>query len=118
MRQMLLGEDDAAVRRRQFLRTAGLAGAAAVGLGALYPTDAAALTFTVKELEEGLRSIGTEGNIAIGTAFTHNTLGKYNLGVGSGALGAIEGGALSTEGWYNTAVGAYALAKAKKGVFE
>jgi hypothetical protein len=97
MRQVLLGNDDAQVHRRHFLRAVGLAGAGAVGLAALEPSAASA--FTTKELEEGLHLIGNAKlNIAIGSELGHDT-GEYNTAVGINALKANTGGGKKIRLW-------------------
>jgi hypothetical protein len=109
MQQTHLGDNEASIHRRQFLRTVGLVGGTAVGLAALNPSEA--LAFTVKELEEKLHEVGTAAvkfNIAIGSGLTHNT-GEKNIAIGHGALEA------NTSGSHNTVVGESALEKNTEG---
>jgi hypothetical protein len=93
VRQILLGDDDTQIHRRHFLRAVGLAGAGAVGLAALEPSDA--LAFTLNELEEKLREVngGSYLNVGLAGAFPHiaskekegKKEGYCNLLVGTGA---------------------------------
>jgi parallel beta-helix repeat protein len=94
MRQTLLGDGDAQIHRRHFLRTAGLVGAATVGLTAVDPSEA--LAFTPEELEKVLREIAAAAakyNLAIGSgALEKNTSGEHNVAVGTDAGQSVTGG--------------------------
>jgi hypothetical protein len=103
MTQTALADSDPGVRRRQFLRTLGMVGAATVGVSALNPADASA--FSEKELEEKLRLIGAKPyNIAIGTESASYSVGEKNLAVGTKALSLAGSKSLA-----NVAAGTEAL---------
>lgn len=94
--------DDTTLRRRQFLRSLGVAGATAVGLSAL--DSAPAMAFTLKELEEKLRGVGESTyNISIGSEATPGSELDANIAIGAKAL--VNDKASKN----NVALGAYAL---------
>jgi hypothetical protein len=77
-------DDPHRIPRRHLLRKAGLVGAAAAGLSALFPSEA--LAEYLKELEENLRKIAASAagyNVAIGNEAGH--AGEKNVAIGANA---------------------------------